>query len=316
MCSSDLIEYLEGGQAKQVRATREVLLAGGAINSPQLLMLSGIGDPEALLKQGIRPMAALRGVGTNLQDHLSVGVTCWRKGMSPLQHTLRADRIAIAMLRAYLTGSGPATLLPGGVTAPVRSRADLDVPDLQFLFRGAAVDARPWWPFKGPDWRDAIMLRPVLLHPQSRGEVTLASAEPADAPRIQPNFLAVDADFAPLLAGIRIAREVARQPALDRFRGDEIFPGPGVEDDTAMKAYIRKVAGTFHHACGTCRMGSDEESVVDPQLRVRGIEGLRIVDASVLPDLPGANINACTFMLAEKAADLIRGRTPLPPAAV
>ena len=238
------------------------------------------------------------------------------KESGPLARALRLDRIGLAMLRAHFFGTGVASNIPGGPMALLRTRAGLEVPDLQFAFRAISRDAAPWIPGLGRRWRDSCIFVPTLLHPQSRGEVTLASAEPADAPRIQPNFLAVDADFAPLLAGIRIAREVARQPALDRFRGDEIFPGPGVEDDTAMKAYIRKVAGTFHHACGTCRMGSDEESVVDPQLRVRGIEGLRIVDASVLPDLPGANINACPFMLAEKAADLIRGRTPLPPAAV
>ena len=302
------IEYLQDGQARQAHASREVLLAGGAINSPQLLMLSGIGDPEALLKQGIRPQAALRGVGTNLQDHLSVGVTCWRKGMSPLQHTLRYDRIAIAMLRAYLTGSGPATLLPGGVTAPVKSRTDLDVPDIQFLFRGAAVDARPWWPVKGPDWRDAIMLRPVLLHPQSRGNLTLKSPDPMEHPRIRANFLAEEGDRNTLISGVRIAREVLGQASMQAYCGDEVSPGPARQSDAEILAYIRATALTAHHPMGTCRMGPDDMAVVDTQLRVHGVEQLRVIDASVMPDLVCGNINACVLMIAERGADFVRGK--------
>ncbi len=300
------IEYLENGQTKQARAAREVLLAGGAINSPQLLMLSGIGDPEALLKQGIRPQAALRGVGTNLQDHLSVGVTCWRKGVSPLQHMLRMDRIAIAMLQAWLTGTGPATLLPGGVTAPVKSRADLDVPDIQFLFRGAAVDARPWWPFKGPDWRDAIMLRPVLLHPESRGALTLASPDPLAHPRIQANFLDAESDRNTLITGVRIARDVLSQSTMKAYCGEEASPGPQRQSDEEILAYIRATALTAHHPMGTCRMGADDMAVVDSELRVRGVEKLRVIDASVMPDLVCGNINACVLMIAERGADFVR----------
>jgi choline dehydrogenase-like flavoprotein len=179
-----------------------------------------------------------------------------------------------------------------------------------------ARDAAPWFPGLGRRWRDFCVFVPTLLHPRSRGTVELRSAHPGDFPRIQPNFLSFDEDYQPLIEGVRIAREVARQPALSRWLGEELFPGPKIADEAALRGYIRNVAGTFHHACSTCRMGSDAESVVDPQLNLRGVEGLRVVDASVLPDLPGANINACTFMLAEKAADLIRGRTPLAPAQV
>ena len=302
------IEYLDGGQKTQVYANREIILSGGAINSPQLLMLSGIGDPEALLKQGIRPQAALRGVGTNLQDHLSVGVTHWRKGVSPLQHTLRYDRIAIAMLQAWLTGTGPATLLPGGVTAPIRSRPVLDVPDIQFLFRGAAVDARPWWPFKGPDWRDAIMLRPVLLHPESRGQLTLASPDPLAHPRIQANFLEAESDRKTLITGVRIARDVLGQNAMKDYCGEEASPGPHRQTDEDILAYIRATALTAHHPMGTCRMGADDMAVVDAELRVRGVEKLRVIDASVMPDLVCGNINACVLMIAERGADFVRGR--------
>ena len=165
-----------------------------------------------------------------------------------------------------------------------------------------ARDARPF--LVSPGFRDAFIFVPAMLHPESRGTVELTSADPFRPVRIQPNFLSARKDFEPLVAGVRIAREVARQAPLDRWRGEEIFPGPAVQTDDQIRAYIRKVAGTFHHACSTCRIGS----VVDTELRVRGIERLRVVDGSVLPDLVGANINACVIMIAERAADMLRGR--------
>jgi len=303
------IEYRLNDRFAHAYANREIILSGGAINSPQLLMLSGIGNPDDLLKQGIRPQAALRGVGMNFQDHLSVGVTNWRKGVSPLQHTLRYDRIAIAMMQAWLTGTGPATLLPGGVTAPVKSRPGLDVPDIQFLFRGAAVDARPWWPFKGPDWRDAIMLRPVLLHPESRGQLTLASPDPLAHPRIQANFLEAESDRQTLITGVRIARDILGQSAMKDYCAEEASPGPQRQTDEEILAYIRATAMTAHHPMGTCRMGADDMAVVDSELRVRGVEKLRVIDASVMPDLVCGNINACVLMIAERGADFTKGRS-------
>ena len=308
------IEYRQAGVLKTARASREVILAGGAINSPQLMMLSGLGDPRQLGLHGIKVVASIPGVGQNLQDHVAIGVGFARKESGPLAQALRLDRIALAMLRSYFAGSGVASNVPGGPMALLRTRAGLDVPDLQISFRALARDAATWFPGTGRKFRDCFIFLPALLHPQSRGSVTLASADPAQPPRIQLNLLAVDGDFRPLLEGMRIVREVGKQPALARFNGDEIFPGPSVNSEQAMRAYIRNTAGTFHHVCGTCRMGRDEASVVDPELRVRGVEGMRVVDASVLPDPPGANTNACIFMLAEKAADLIRGRPPLPAA--
>jgi len=299
------IEYLQNGLTRQAHASREVILSGGAINSPQLLMLSGIGNPDDLLIQGIRPQAALRGVGTNLQDHLSVGVTNFRRGASHLQHTLRYDRIAIAMLQAWLTGTGPATLLPGGVTAPIRSRPELEVPDLQFLFRFAALDARPWWPFKGPDWRDAITILPVLLHPESRGNLTLVSRDPLAHPRIQANFLEAESDRKTMITGVRIARDVLGQPTMRDFCGEEASPGPQRQTDEEILAYIRTTALTAHHPIGTCRMGDDQLAVVDSELRVNGVGKLRVIDASVMPDLVCGNINACVLMIAERGADFV-----------
>ena len=305
------VEYRKGGVLHQARAERELILAGGAINSPQLLMLSGIGDADQLRPLGIAMKLHLPGVGANLQDHLSATVAHWRKGESPLAHTLRADRITWAMLRAYFGGKGPATELPGGLTAVVRSRPGLDCPDLQFLFRGAAIDARPWLPGLARGWRDAFSLRAALLHPHSRGTVSLVSADARQKVRVRPRFLSEPGDLATLCEGVRIARKIFRQKPLDAFRAEESSPGPHRTSDEEIAAFIRETAVTVHHPACTCRMGEDELAVVDPELRVRGIERLRVVDASVMPDLVSGNINACVLAIAERASDLIRGRPPI-----
>ena len=306
------VEYLHRGRTEQAFAEREVLLSAGAINSPQLLMLSGIGDAAQLRAHGIKAVADLPGVGADFQDHVFVGVGNLRKGTSPMRQVLRFDRLAVALLRAYFAGSGPATNPPGGVMALLKTRAESAVPDLQLGFRGVARDAQPWWPLLGPGWRDAFFLLVVLLHPQSRGRLELASADPRQPLRIRANYLSVPEDAQTLLAGVRIARDVMRQKALESFRGDEIVPGHKVAGHAALLAYVRSAASTLHHAAGTCRMGVDAKSVVDAELKVRGTDGLRVVDASVMPDLVGGNINACVLMIAERASDLIRGRVPPP----
>ena len=306
------VEYLHRGRAERDHAACEVLLSAGAINTPQLLMLSGIGEAAQLRRHGIAPAAHVPGVGASFQDHVFVGVGNLRKGTSPLRRALRLDRIAFAMLRAYLAGGGPATNPPGGAMALLRTRAGLAVPDLQLGVRGIARDARPWWPLLGPDWNDAFFLMTVLLHPQSRGTVELASADARQPVRIRANYLSAPGDMQTLAAGMRMAREVIRQSALDPFRGAEFLPGPKVVGDADIHAYIRSVASTLHHACGTCRMGRDDMAVVDSELKVRGIERLRVVDASVMPDLVSGNINACVLMIAERASDLIRGHVPPP----
>lgn len=306
------LEYEKGGVVHQARAERELILAGGALNSPQILMLSGVGDADRLRSLGIRPEFHLPGVGANFQDHLSAGMVHWRVGKSTLQHLLRADRIAVALIRAYFTGKGPATQLPGGFAATIRSRSGLDAPDIQFLFRGGALDAQPWLPIIGPKWRDSFSMRAVLLHPESRGRVSLASADPKQKIRILAGFLATSKDLDTLREGVRIGREILRQKALDPFRGEETLPGPHRTSDEDIARHIRETAVTVHHPACTCKMGQDELAVVDPELRVRGIDRLRVVDASVMPDLVSGNINACVLMIAEKASDLIRGRPPLP----
>ena len=305
------VEYLRRGRLERACAGREVLVCGGAINSPQLLLLSGIGDAEKLRTQGIAALVDSPGVGTNLQDHPVVRVACQRMEAGPLQRALRVDRIAAAMLRAYFAGTGPATRPPAPVMGMVCSRPGVEVPDIQLCFRGVALDARPWWPLVGPRFQDAFIMLAVLLHPNSRGSVELASSDPRAPARIRVNLLSASGDADTLAEGVRMARRLIAQPALERFRGEELSPGATVQSEAELAGFLRATAATLHHACGTCRMGADDQAVVDCELKVRGCERLRIVDASVMPDLVSGNINACVLMIAERASDLIRGLAPL-----
>lgn len=307
------VEYVKDGKVARVRAGREVLLAGGVINSPQLLMLSGIGGAPELSRHGIATHVELPGVGRNLQDHVSVILMYERKEPGPFHRMMRYDRIGREMARAYLFGSGFAADVPGGITAFLKSRDDLEVPDIQLLMTAAPLGAWPYFPpFKAP-FKDGFACRVVMLHPESRGTVTLASADPSDLAVIRQNFLATDGDWRSLRAGFALARDLAAQPALAPFIKAEIAPGAARTTREDIDDYIRKTSITVHHPLGTCRMGpdGDPDAVVDGALRVRGIEGLRVVDASVMPDLVSGNINAPVVAIAEKAADLILGRAPL-----
>ena len=312
------VEYERGGQVRVARADREVILSGGVINSPQLLMLSGIGDPDRLAEHGIACVHALPGVGQNLQDHLSVGVEYQRKDDGPFVDWLRYDMIVLAMARAYFFGTGFAIEMPGPISGFFKTDPGLAQPDIQLLTRLVPPESQPWFPGVRPRPRDAFMARPVILHPQSRGELRLRSADPRAKAAIHQNFLAEPADWETMRRGIAMMRDLVAQKALDPFRGGEIQPGDGLKSKSDIDDFIRRSAWTAHHPLGTCKMGSDSDAtaVVDPQLRVRGLQGLRVVDASVMPDMVGGNINAPIIMIAEKAADAIRGRPPLAPASV
>jgi choline dehydrogenase/4-pyridoxate dehydrogenase len=304
------VEYLREGEKHIVEAEREVILAGGVINSPQLLMLSGIGDPVALRVQGIAPRVPLPGVGRNLQDHIAVAVTFRRREPGPLHRKMRADRIVREIAKARLRGRGIAASQPHGVMAFLKTAPQLPMPDIQLLCSAAPLTAAPYFrPFIAP-YEDAFACRAVLLRPESRGQVMLASRDPRQAPRIKQNFLARDREWATLRAGIKLARDIGRQSPLAPFVAAETGPGPDCTSDGDIEAYIRTTAITVHHPLGTCRMGTDKDpdAVVDAECKVRGMEGLRVVDASIMPDLVGGNINAPVIMIAEKAADLIRGR--------
>jgi choline dehydrogenase/4-pyridoxate dehydrogenase len=309
------VEYLKGNEPCTVRAEREVILAGGVINSPQLLMLSGIGNPETLRAHEIPVNVALPGVGRNLQDHVSVTVAYARKEPGPLHAKMRADRIAVELGRAYLRGEGIAADWPGGVMAFLKSSPELALPDIQLLFGAAPMTAHPYFPPFVQPYPDSFGCRAVLLHPESRGLVELASPDPRVPVRIRQNFLATEKDWATLRAGVRLVREIGRQTSLTSFTTGEISPGADCRSDAAIDAHIRATAITVHHPLGTCKMArpADPAAVVDPELNVLGVEALRIVDASVMPDLIGGNINAAVIMIAEKAADLIRGRPSLAP---
>jgi choline dehydrogenase-like flavoprotein len=290
------------------RARCEVILAAGAIGSPQLLMLSGIGNPDKLAGLGIDVVAPLPAVGTNLQDHPYV-VGIWD---STIGASLADAEKPAALLDFLLRRRGPLTSTVAEAFLFTRSDGGDGPPDLQFHLAPAYFADNGFEEYDG----HALTMGPVLIAPRARGEVTLASADPAAKPAILGNHLTDQADVDALVSGVRIARELAATPPLAGAVGREIYPGPGVgDDDEAIAADVRRRLELLYHPVGTCRMGSDSDSVVDPELRVRGIDGLRVVDASVMPTITHGNTNAPTIMIAEKGADLILGQAPLRDAA-
>jgi 4-pyridoxate dehydrogenase len=303
------VEYVSDGATVRAEAAREVILAAGAFNTPQLLMLSGIGPADHLQSFGIKVAADLA-VGKNLQDHLGAYMFYTRPQPGAFHREMRFDRMAASMVRAYLLGSGPATVVPGGLHAFVKTRPELAVPDIEFMFRGTAANPHLWFPLVRPAFLDGFGIRPTLLHPDSRGEILLQSADPRQQPRIVYKFFTAPNDLPTLREGFKRARELAFNKAMDGFRGEEIGPGSKVQSDADIDAWLKKTVITAHHPAGTCAMGAN--GVLDPQLRVRGIERLRVCDASAMPDLVSAHINACVIMMADKASDVIRGKPSLP----
>ena len=298
------VEYSRGGSLVQAHAEREVLLCGGAFNTPQLLMLSGVGPADHVRSVGITPLVDLP-VGSNLQDHLAVPVEWERRAPGPFHRLMRFDRVGVSMARAYLFGTGPGTVVPGGLHAFLKSSPSVDVPDVEFMFRAAPAGARTWFPLVNPAYADGYRISAGILHPESRGEIRLRSADPRDHVRINNRFLTAPIDLVKLRQGFRMVREVGRQAPLDAFRGTEVSPGAGIQSDHDVDAWIRAHAHTVSHPAATCPMGNDDAAVLDSDLHVRGVERLRVVDASAMPDLVSAHINACVLMMAEKASDLI-----------
>jgi 4-pyridoxate dehydrogenase len=307
------VEYAKArGERIVAEAGREVILCAGAFNTPPLLMRSGVGPAAHLSEMGIKPVVDLP-VGRNLQDHLAVLIFFARHNESTFRRDMRFDRMAVAMLRAYFFGSGPGTVVPGGLHAFIKTRPDLAVPDIEFMFRGAPAQTHLWFPLLRPAYPDGYAIRPTLLHPDSRGQILLRSTDPEAPPRIVYNFFSAPNDLPRLREGFRLARLAAYAPPMSAFRGKEVSPGEEVETDAEIDAFIRRTAITAHHPCGTCAMGIGPDTVTDAELRVRGVEQLRVVDASVMPDLVSAHINACVLMIAEKASDMILGKPSLPP---
>jgi choline dehydrogenase-like flavoprotein len=308
------VEYVKStGDRKRADAATEVIVTSGTFNSPQLLMLSGIGPAGHLREMGISCVADLP-VGKNLQDHIGSYMTYSRKTPGSFHGEMRFDRMAVSMLLAYFQGIGPATVVPGGLHAFIKTRPELAVPDVEFMFRGTSHHPHLWFPLIYPAFTDGFGIRPTLLHPDSRGELTLRSADPLQPPRIQYNFLTAPNDLPTLRQGVKLARELAYHRALDPYRDTELGPGDKVQSDAEIDTWLRNTLITAHHPAGTCQMGTTPAAVLDPEMRVRGIDALRVVDASAMPDMVSAHINACVIMMAEKAADMIRRRTPLPAA--
>ncbi|MBO9669342.1 MAG: GMC family oxidoreductase N-terminal domain-containing protein [Sphingobium sp.] len=302
------IDVIHQGQTRRFAAEREVIVSAGTFNAPHLLMLSGIGPADHLREHGIAPIADLPGVGRNLQDHASVGMLFEASGPFTFDRELRADRFALSLLRWQLFGQGPLAGLPVGAQGFIRTREGIDRPDLQILVSPVAMDARVWF----PGWRrrrgDYLTVSNVMLHPESRGTVTLKSADPHEKPAILLNLLATEGDRATFRRFLRFTRELlASEPARGLIKA-AVAPDASVQTDAEIDAYVRRTIGTAMHPVGTCAMGTGAEAVVDAELRVHGVEGLRVADCSIMPTIVGGNTNAPAIMIGEKAADLILGR--------
>ncbi|MCB8881405.1 choline dehydrogenase [Acidisoma cellulosilytica] len=297
------VTYQQHGRSHHIAATREVALCGGAINSPQLLQLSGIGDPAQLQAHGIAVRLDRPQVGQNLQDHLSVYIH--HRCLQPvtLFGLFRPDRAALAIGRAMLTGTGPGASLPLEAGGFLRTRTELAIPDIHMTFiPGLSLEAT-----RAGQREHGFLTSFYQLRPHSRGHVTLRSADPLAPARVFANYLAHDEDRRVMRDGIGIARRIAEQSALDRYRGAEISPGLDRQTEEALDDWVSRTAGTTFHPVGTCRMGADDDAVLDAALRVRGIGNLRVVDASAMPLMIGGNTSVPTMMIAEKAGRLMLG---------
>lgn len=304
------VEVGEGNGASVIRARQEVIIAASAINSPKLLLLSGIGPAAELAALGIPVIADRPGVGRNLQDHLEVYLQVGCREPVTLNGKLGLFSKGRIGLQWLLTGKGEGATNHFEAGAFVRSRAGIAYPDIQFHFLPAAVSYDGAKAFSG----HGFQLHVGPMRSKSRGAVTLRSADPDAPPLIRFNYMSHPDDWAEFRASIRIGREVIAQPAFDRFRGEEISPGTSVASDDAIDAFVRDHAGSAYHPCGTCRMGSarDPMAVVDPECRVIGVDNLRVADSSIFPQVTNGNLNAPSMMVGEKAADHVLGRTPLP----
>lgn len=304
------VEIVREGQPLHIAASQEVVLSAGAIGTPHILMLSGIGDAGHLRDMQIDPVLNLPGVGANLIDHLDVSVRSSASQAVSLLRELRVDRIVTSVARGLVFGTGPLTESPIAAGGYFHSREGLEHPDLMGFFMPIAVTgAAVWWPFTARAREvaasHAYSVRIGPVRPASRGTVTLASPDPTRAPVIDPRYLTSASDVTTMIAGIRIVQRIFQQPAFDPFRGTEASPAPELTTDAELETYARDIAGTAYHPVGTAKMGSDRMAVVDARLRVHGIAHLRVADASIMPTIPSGNTNAPTLMVAEKAADMI-----------
>jgi choline dehydrogenase len=305
------VEYEREGPVQVARAG-EVILCGGAYNSPQLLLLSGIGPAQHLAEMGIAVVHDLPGVGGNLQEHPRVPLEFAAEGPITFVNQLRFDRAVRSFAQWYLFGTGPFARQLNSANPMLRTDPRLAQPDIQLFSNPVKLTAHLWFPgvVKSPE--HAFSADVILLHPHARGTVRLKSPDPRDLPAIRLNLFDNQPDFATARAGLRLARQIYATDPMAGLIERETVPGAEVQSDEQIDAHVRATAGVTQHPVGTCAMGIGSNAVVDPELRVHGIAGLRVVDASVMPDVPGGNTNGPTIMIAEKASDIIRGRTLAP----
>ena len=303
------VEYQQGESLRTAHARREVILSGGPINAPQLLMLSGVGPAGYLQEHGIEVVHDLPGVGENLQDHLELYIQ--QACTQPITLYSATGLLGKALIGmrwiAFRSGLGATNHFESG--GFIRSRPGVPWPDIQYHFLPMAASY---------DMQERVRCHGFQAHAgpmrsKSRGTVRLASADPREAPKVLFNYMSHEDDWTDMRACVRLTREIFAQPAFDPYRGDELAPGEAVRSDDEIDGFVRETVQSAYHPSGTCKMGTDPMAVVDPQARVRGMDGLRVVDSSIMPAITTGNLNAPTIMIAEKAADAIRGRDPLPP---
>ena len=303
------VEIDHGGEPKIVRARREVIVSGGAYNSPHLLMLSGIGPAAHLKQHGIEVLHDSAGVGRNLQEHPTASLEWNAKEPITFLNQLRWDKIALNTLRWALTGTGPMATQVNSCNVVIRTAPNLERPDLQIMVNPIRFDAQTWFPGIKPVQEHVFWAGLVQLHPESRGWVELKSADPREVAAVTLNIMAEEADREQMRRAIRTARRIYNTPPMGELLAGERMPGEHVDSDEELDGFVRATCYCAQHPTSTCAMGMGERSVVDPELRVIGVEGLRVADASIMPTVPGGNTNLPCIMIGEKAADLMRGRS-------
>jgi len=300
------VAFSQHGTAKQATARREVILCGGAINSPHLLLLSGIGPAAQVQAAGVPVRHDLPGVGQNLQDHFQARITYRCRFPVTINDVMLSRwRMVYAGLQYALARRGPLTVSAGTVGIFARTRADLPSPDVQFLLIPFSADR----PGEGLNKFSGFLQNCCQLRPESRGEILLRSPDPTVYPAIFSNYLATELDRQTLLAGLKLGRRIAARPAMQHWIVEENLPGAAAQSDDDLLAHAKLYGGSIFHPSGTCKMGRDRLAVVDPQLRVHGLEALRVADAAIMPTVVSGNTNAACIMIGEKAADLIRGQS-------
>ena len=302
------VEFRQDGERKTARARREVVLCGGAINSPQLLMLSGIGPAAQLAQHGIAVVHDLPGVGQNLQDHYSAPIKLKARLPVTVNDVMLSNIKKLKVgAQYYMFRTGPLAMISSPAALFAKTRPELATPDIKCSISPFSADR----PQDGLHKFSGFTVIAYQLRPESRGEIKLKSANPADPPAMVPNYLADPVDQQTIVDGLKLCRRILGHPSIARFVAEEFQPGAAVRSDAELLAYARQRGGTVYHPTSTCKMGIDAMAVVDPELRVLGVEGLRVADASVMPTVISGNTNAATIMIGEKLADIVRQRMRL-----